>query len=126
VFSVARSFVCECHRISTVPRFQSRRIKRSERISRTTLSCRVRIKVYVTYHAAVLSTCAVSHPVAVEQPTVSYSILAYFRLSQPKPRRPRARRKCLSAFISTQSLTKSKHRPECPTAKYTTQRATSD
>ena len=39
---LTRPFVCECHSISTMPRFQPRLVECSMRISRTALSCLLR------------------------------------------------------------------------------------
>jgi hypothetical protein len=52
-----RPFVCECHNISTMPRFQSPPRRRSERISCTTLTCLLHLKVYVTYPAGATFGC---------------------------------------------------------------------
>src|SRR6516165_9334240 len=43
---LSRPFVCECHNISTVPRFQPRHVERSVRSSRTALSCLLPLKGY--------------------------------------------------------------------------------
>ena len=41
-------------------------VKRSMRISRTTLPCQLRLKVYVTYLPAVLSSVVSSNPIVIE------------------------------------------------------------
>src|SRR6516225_6221070 len=48
---LARSFVCECHTISTVPRFQPLHVERSVRISRTALPHLLHVEAYWTYPA---------------------------------------------------------------------------
>ena len=48
---LSRPFVCECHTISSVPRFQPPDVERSVRISRTALSCLLHLKGYGTYRA---------------------------------------------------------------------------
>ena len=86
------------------------------RISRTALSCLLRVKGYGTYPAGATFGCWSPNPIAVEQPKVSYSHGLLHRV-QPKPWRFRARSMWRRIFFSTQSLTKPKHCAGMPDRK---------
>ena len=93
-----------------------RLVERSMRISRTALSCLLRLKDYGPILPERLSALVEplgSHRRASE----SDSAIPYSTAPSPKPCRFRARSIWRRIFFSTQSFTKPKHSLACPTAK---------
>src|SRR5262249_49811568 len=112
---LSRPFVCECHSISTMPRFQSppRRTQRADfplyallfasPQGLWDLSCRGDFRLWPP------------NPIAVEQ--LQGVVQPWPTPPRPAPLRFRARSMWRRTFFSTQSLMKLKHALECPTAK---------
>jgi hypothetical protein len=107
---------CECHTISTVPRFQPlpRRTQHADFPHCALLFASPQGLWDLSCRGDFRQRSA--NPVTLNSRRVSYSHCLLHRV-QPKPFRFRARSMWRRTFFFTQSLMKLKHSLECPTAK---------